>query len=108
MDGDMTPREVADAVAQGAVELIDVREPDEVAAGRIAGIRHVPLGALSEAAASIPRDRPVVFVCRSGGRSAMATEAFRTAGYEAHNMTGGMLEWLAGGLPIEPENGRVT
>jgi rhodanese-related sulfurtransferase len=49
----------------------------------------------------------VVFYCRSGGRSAMATQAFSEAGYDAHNMTGGLLAWDAAGLPLEPESGYV-
>jgi rhodanese-related sulfurtransferase len=50
----------------------------------------------------------VVFYCRSGSRSAMATEAFRGAGFDAHNMVGGLLEWNAAGLPLEPADGYVA
>jgi rhodanese-related sulfurtransferase len=50
----------------------------------------------------------VVFYCRSGSRSAMATEAFRGAGFNAHNMVGGLLEWNAAGLPLEPADGYVA
>jgi rhodanese-related sulfurtransferase len=49
-----------------------------------------------------------VFYCRIGGRSAMATEAFAQAGYDAHNMAGGMLAWAAAGLPMTPEGGVVA
>ena len=47
-------------------------------------------------------------VCRSGGRSGMATEALRQAGYDAHNMLGGLLEWHGSELPIEPADGHVA
>jgi rhodanese-related sulfurtransferase len=107
MGADYTPREVADLWAGGAIQLIDVRQQEEHDAGRIAGTRLIELGALTEQADTIDRDRPVVFYCRSGGRSGMATEAFVQAGYDAHNMTGGMLEWEAAGLPIEPDGGQV-
>jgi rhodanese-related sulfurtransferase len=90
------------------VQLIDVREDDEWVAGRIAGSRHVKLGELSGAAESIDRAAPVVFVCRSGARSAMATEAFAGAGYEAHNLAGGLQAWDAAGLPLEPDGGHVA
>jgi len=50
----------------------------------------------------------VVFYCRSGGRSAVATQAFRASGYDARNMSGGLLAWDRGGLPIEPEGGTVA
>ena len=50
----------------------------------------------------------MVFYCRSGARSAMATEAFRGAGFDAYNLTGGLLEWDAAGLPLEPDGGYVA
>jgi rhodanese-related sulfurtransferase len=106
---DYSPREVAELLERDdAVQLIDVREQFEVEAGRIAGGRHIVLGELSEQADSIDRDRTVVFYCRSGSRSAMATEAFRGAGYEAYNMAGGLIDWVADGLPIEPVDGHVA
>jgi rhodanese-related sulfurtransferase len=108
MESDYTPTEVATLLEQGGVELIDVREPEEYDAGRIAGTRHIPLNELTAEVDTIARDRPVIFYCRSGSRSAMATEAFRGAGFDAHNMSGGLLEWAAGGLPLEPDGGRVA
>jgi rhodanese-related sulfurtransferase len=108
MDGDYTPRQVADILSDPHIQLIDVRAPHEHEAGRISGGLLIELGELSAQAASIDKDRPVVFYCRSGGRSAMATEAFRQAGYDAHNMTGGLLEWDAQGLPLEPADGHVA
>jgi len=89
-------------------QVVDVREPYEYEAGHIAGDRHIPMGALTAAAASINRDRPVVFVCRVGGRSAMAAQAFRGAGYDAWSLAGGLVEWQLRGLPLEPEDGRVA
>jgi rhodanese-related sulfurtransferase len=105
---DYTPREVAELLDAGGIQLIDVREPEEHAAGAIAGDRHIPLAELSAQAASIDPARPVVFYCRSGARSAMASEAFRTAGYDAHNMAGGLLDWGAAGLPLVPDGGYVA
>lgn len=106
--GDYTPQQVSELHARGAIQLIDVRQPHEHQAGRIAGGRLIELGRLGAEAASIDRDRPVVFYCRSGGRSAMATDAFAQAGYDAHNMAGGLLAWDAAGLPLEPADGRVA
>jgi hydroxyacylglutathione hydrolase/adenylyltransferase/sulfurtransferase len=109
VDSDYTPQEVA-ALLAGAddVQLIDVRAPYEVDAGRVAGGRHIELHLLGAQADSIDRQRPVVFYCRSGARSAMATDAFRRAGFDAHNMAGGLLEWHAAGLPLEPAGGYVA
>ena len=103
-----SPKEVSELLQRGEIQLIDVREPYEHEAGRIAGDRLIVLGELAEHAGTIDRERPVVFYCRSGGRSAMATEAFRGAGYDAHNMEGGLQEWAAAGLPLEPSGGHVA
>lgn len=109
MAEDYTPREVAELLAtDGGLQLIDVRQRYEFEAGRIAGARHLELMALATEAGTIERDRPLVFYCRSGVRSAMATEAFAQAGFEAHNMAGGLLAWDAAGLPIEPDGGFVA
>ena len=108
MDSDYTPQQVAELIAQGGIQLIDVREPYEHEAGRIAGDRLVELMKLTAEAATIERDQPVVFYCRTGSRSAMATEAFRRAGYDAHNMAGGLVDWAASGLPLEPADGHVA
>jgi rhodanese-related sulfurtransferase len=108
MAADYTPQDVAELVQVGDVQLIDVREPDEYEAGRIAQGRLIPLNQLATEAMTLDRERPVVFYCRSGSRSAMATEAFATAGFDAHNMAGGLLEWAAAGLPLEPDDGRVA
>ncbi|HLI59397.1 MAG TPA: rhodanese-like domain-containing protein [Solirubrobacteraceae bacterium] len=108
MPRDYSPQEVSRLQGEGAIQLIDVRAPHEHEAGRIAGTRLIELSELTSRAGEIDRRRPVVFYCRSGGRSAMATEAFARAGYDAHNMTGGMLAWQAEGLPIEPEGGVVA
>jgi rhodanese-related sulfurtransferase len=105
---DYTPAQVAALLRAGAIQLIDVRQPEEYQAGRIAGARLIELSELSGRARSIDPDRPVVFYCRSGSRSAMATDAFIRAGFEAHNMAGGLLDWQAAGLPLEPADGFVA
>lgn len=108
MPREYPPKEVAELQAAGEIQLVDVRAPHEHEAGHIAGTPLIELSELSARAAEIDRERPVVFYCRSGGRSGMATDAFAQAGYDAHNMTGGMLAWDAAGLPIAPEGGFVA
>lgn len=108
VDGDYTPRQVSALIAREEVQLIDVRQAHEHQAGRIAGGRLVELSALTAQAPTIDRERPVVFYCRSGARSAMAAQAFQNAGFEAHNMIGGLLDWHACGLPLEPADGYVA
>jgi rhodanese-related sulfurtransferase len=108
MADDLSPARVAEMLRDGA-QLIDVREPYERAAGRIPDdSAHIELDQLTAQADSIDRERPVVFYCRTGSRSAMAAEAFAAAGYDAHNLDGGLKAWLADGLPIEPSDGRVA
>ncbi len=105
---DFTPDELAHLIASGGVQLIDVRERDEHEAGRIAGGRLIELGLLGSQARTIERGAPIVFYCRSGARSAMAADAFAQAGFEAHNLAGGLLAWEAAGLPLEPDDGYVA
>ena len=90
------------------VQVVDVREGYEREAGHIAGSRHVELTQLSGQAATIASDRPVVLYCRVGGRSTMAAQALRAAGYEAYSMTGGLLRWAQEGRPLAPEGGHVA
>jgi len=90
------------------LQVIDVREPYEHAAGHIPQARHIELARLSEQASSIDRERPVVFLCRLGARSLMATQAFRGAGYEAYSMAGGLMAWQERGLGLAPEGGHVA
>ena len=104
---DVEPAQVAELQRQGSIQLIDIREEYEWDAGRIAGARHLEMGQVAAQAETIHREIPVVFYCRVGGRSAMAASAFRRAGYDAYTMTGGLVEWAALGLPIEPDGGYV-
>jgi rhodanese-related sulfurtransferase len=108
MGPDYTPQEVAELLERGEIQLIDVRQPEEHQAGRIGGDRLIELNRLAAEVDTIDRSRPVVFYCRSGSRSAMATEAFRGAGFDAHNMLGGLLDWQASGLPLDPSDGYVA
>ena len=108
MDADYTPQQVAALLERHEIQLVDVRQPHEHEAGRIAGDRHVELAQLASQAGTLDHDKPIVFYCRSGSRSGMATEAFRSAGFNAHNMAGGLLEWEATGLPLEPPDGYVA
>ncbi len=89
-------------------QVIDVREPYEREAGYIDGSRHIALGSLTEAAATIDRNRPVVFYCRVGARSTMAMQAFRASGYEAYSLRGGLVRWADEDRPLSPEGATVA
>ena len=105
---ELEPERVKEMLDSGQIELVDVREQYEWDAGRVAGSTHIELERLAGRAESLPRDRPIVFSCRLGARSAMAAQAFRTAGWDAYTMTGGLTKWVALGLPIEPDGGHVA
>jgi len=85
--------------------LLDVREPDEWAAGHAPEARHIPLGELGVRVAEIPADQAVYVICRSGHRSAQATEALNAAGWQAINVAGGMQQWAAAGRVMVSESG---
>jgi rhodanese-related sulfurtransferase len=105
----VAPSRLAEWVGEDPdLQLIDVREPHEREAGYIEGSRHVELVRLTGEAGSIDRERPVVFYCRVGARSSMAAEAFRTAGFEAYSLDGGLLRWAAEGRAVAPEGGTVA
>jgi rhodanese-related sulfurtransferase len=106
---DIDPARVAEWLAEDpSVQVIDVRELYEREAGHIDGTRHIELVKLTSEAASVKRERPVVFYCRVGGRSQMAAQAFRASGYEAYSMDGGLRRWAEEGRPLTPEGGTVA
>jgi rhodanese-related sulfurtransferase len=97
------PTETARLIADGAL-LLDVRELDEWAAGHAPGAVHVPLGQLDPA--TLPRDRVVVAICRSGNRSGTAARWLAAAGIDVRNLAGGMKAWDADGHPVRRDDGQ--
>jgi rhodanese-related sulfurtransferase len=104
----LDPERVARLHAEGAAVLVDVREPYEREAGRIAGSRHVEMRRLPQEAASLDGELPIVFYCRVGSRSDMAAQAFRASGRRAYSLRGGLVRWVGEGRPLEPEDGYVA
>jgi hydroxyacylglutathione hydrolase len=100
----MTVAELQPLVAQGAVEVLDVRELDERDSGYIAGSRHIPYRLLRVMGANaLPSDRPVVTICESGARAAIAASVLARQGIDARPvLTGGIPEWeRRGGQTVE-------
>jgi rhodanese-related sulfurtransferase len=90
----------ASALRDAGALVLDVREPDEWAAGHIPGATHIPLGDLEARAGELPKDRNIVVVCRSGNRSAQGRDILLGAGFPAvTSMAGGMNDWVAAGYP---------
>ena len=89
--------------------IIDVREPNEYTQIRAVGAVLVPLGQLSGRIDELPRDRELLMMCRTGGRSQNATQFLQANGFEnVTNVSGGIRAWHNAGLPTssgEPEPG---
>ena len=95
--------------AAGDVQLVDVRTPEERDAGHIpTDTAHIPFDELAVRAAELDNERPVVFYCRSGERSAAAADAFEASGFDAQSLGGGIVAWEASGRPIEGEIGQPS
>jgi DMSO/TMAO reductase YedYZ molybdopterin-dependent catalytic subunit/rhodanese-related sulfurtransferase/glyoxylase-like metal-dependent hydrolase (beta-lactamase superfamily II) len=96
---EVRPR-AAKALQDSGALLLDVREEIEWHAEHAPGARLIPMAAVRARTAELPRDRRIVVVCRSGGRSATVTESLRAWGFDAVNLAGGMSAWAAAGLPV--------
>lgn len=91
---EMTAKEVESFINEGkALNIIDVREVDEVKAGMIPGAENIPLGLVEFRMQDLDKSKEYILVCRSGGRSGRATEFLENWGYNVINMQGGMLSW---------------
>jgi rhodanese-related sulfurtransferase len=102
----VTPQEGAQRVEDGAL-LLDVREQDEWDAGHAPGAQHLPLGGHPAEGSSLPKDQPIVVICRVGGRSEKAAVALKQAGFDAVNLAGGMRAWAAAGQPVVKDDGEI-
>ena len=106
MFGPQVPSVTAAQVDDGAY-LLDVREPDEWAAGHAPGAHHVPMMEVPARMAEVPTEAEVVVVCRSGGRSGQVTSWLMGNGWDnVRNLDGGMHSWAAAGREIVSENGQ--
>lgn len=106
------PRAVQAREAQALIDapeppfLLDVREPQEYSAGHIAGARLIPLGELGGRLNELPKEQPILCICRSGSRSGAAARQLSAHGFEAINLSGGMIGWASAGLPVKRGNGK--
>ncbi|MEH6941711.1 rhodanese-like domain-containing protein [Bacillus sp. JJ722] len=91
---EMTTKEVEQQLNEGKqLNVIDVREVDEVEARKIPTAINIPLGLLEFRMHELDKTKEYIMVCRSGGRSGRATQFLEGQGYQVINMTGGMLAW---------------
>lgn len=97
---EVTPAELASKVEEGAVTLVDVREPGEFAAGHIPGAVNHPLSSFDPAA--LPADgTPVILYCAAGGRSGTALGRCKSVRTDVDtHLAGGIGSWQRAGLPV--------
>lgn len=106
MFGPPVPAVRATEVSEDAY-LLDVREPDEYAAGHAPGARLVPMMEIPARLADVPTDGDVVVVCRSGGRSGQVVSYLQANGWDnVRNLAGGMQDWARAGRPVIGEDGQ--
>lgn len=91
---EITAKEVETLLNKGEkVVIIDVREVDEVTAGKIPGAVNIPLGLIEFRMPELDKSKEYIMVCRSGARSGRATQFLEYYGFNVMNMTGGMMAW---------------
>lgn len=100
MIGSAQPEELAAALERGDA-VIDVRTPEEFAAGHVPGALFLPLFSIPLRMSELNRNEPVYIVCESGGRSMQAGQYLHEHGYQVINLMGGMAGWRAQGRPVE-------
>jgi len=95
------PGELRDLLREKTHVLVDVREDNEWAGGRIGGAVHAPLSRFDQAVAKLPKDKPIVFYCASGMRSKTALRRAKNLGLNAEgHLGGGISHWARYDYPI--------
>lgn len=95
------PEEALKKVRSGEAQVVDVREDYEWNAGHVEGARHIPLGQLSFRTSELDREKEVLTICASGGRSAVAAEMLQKAGFpRVASVDGGMSSWKSRGFRV--------
>lgn len=87
--------------ANAAHLLIDVRTPQEFESGHIPGAVNIPVESLESRLSEVSNGQPIVVYCRSGNRSATASQILADAGYASIYDLGGITTWAAQGFPVE-------
>lgn len=94
--------QLADMLQQESdIQIVDIRQPAEVAAGTVPGAEMMPMHTIPLRIEEIKQDKPVVLVCRSGARSAQACMFLAQQGFEnIYNLRGGIMGWAGSGLQV--------
>lgn len=99
---EISPTDAQQRQREQTAIIVDVREQDEWQDGHIPGAKHIPLGDMQARAEEILSSPAVIFVCRSGSRSASAAKAFERVGHpDVSSLAGGLQAWQRAGLPLK-------
>lgn len=91
---EITAKELEQKLAAGEkINIIDVREDEEVEAGKIPEAKHIRLGEVPERIDELDKEQHYYIICHSGGRSGRACDFLEKKGYNVTNIKGGMLDW---------------
>lgn len=96
----MTPQEAHDQ--RTMLQLLDVRGADELVAACVPGSIHIPMDQIPIRLRELDRTTPIAVICRSGNRSAHVTRYLNQVGFNAHDVNGGLQEWIRAGLLLQP------
>jgi rhodanese-related sulfurtransferase len=100
----LTPNNAVLLINRERAVIVDVREPDEYAAGHLPGARNVPLAQLEQRLPELVKNKglPLVMVCGSGGRAGRAVPIAKRLGYsQAQVLAGGLKAWKEANLPVD-------
>jgi rhodanese-related sulfurtransferase len=90
----ITPEELQKKLEAGEkLELVDVREDEEVVFGMVPGAKHIRMGDIPAKLDYFDKNKEYIFICRSSGRSGNVCNYLHDQGYKVRNMVGGMLAW---------------
>ena len=95
----MTPQQAHDQ--RETLQLLDVREDDELVLARFPGAIHIPMEQVPRRLHELDRSTPVAVLCRSGNRSAHVADYLNQLGFSAFNVEGGLRQWIRAGLPLQ-------
>lgn len=104
----VSPKEAYRRLQENAdVMIVDVRQPIETESGSVPGAVLIPLTEFGRRLAELPRDRPILTICRSSHRSPIAARQLKKAGYDVTNVSGGTEAWRKAGLPFGRPSGKA-
>lgn len=97
----LSPQELVNLVNREQAVVVDIRDVKDYKSGHIVESVNIPFARLAERGSELPKDKPLVLVCKMGSHSGAAGKTLAKQGFEnIYRLRGGMLEWKASQLPM--------